>query len=143
MTRKATAAKRANWHTPVSELGSPGLECVNFSSGLTISLSFLNTGTETPAGFPRSASYMLIWRRHAAFRVIEEEQYLPWSLPEDGRPTGATNLVENSDWIAELRYGNDYLDLLYPGAKHFVIVTDDHWVEVISNEEPEFLMIRG
>lgn len=127
--------KRMDWVTPVF-----GLRNLHFES-LTIDLSshYLSIvhSAKLPSG--EEVSYCFLWSRMCAYKVTDEEHWIPWSL--DQHKNGPTHMVTNSAWIAELRLGNNALDMFQPNLRHFVICSDSFVIEVLSQDDPEILKL--
>ena len=78
-----------------------------------------------------------------AYRNTLEEFCLGlWDHLKNNYPDcGNTFIVNNSPWLRDLRHNECLIDVHCPGAKHFVIVTGDDVIEILSNEEPAITMI--
>lgn len=78
------------------------------------------------------------WNEFVAYTCAKEEYAVPWDVDgTNSSSSGCTHMVDNSSWIQELKTGTGLLDLRSPNLKHFVIVSDEYVVQIISSEEPE------
>ncbi|MGH9551327.1 MAG: hypothetical protein ACRD3W_18225, partial [Terriglobales bacterium] len=66
---------------------------------------------------------------------------------DNPNPWTATSLIEDSPWLDEVRgvapAGESFVDVLHPNPKHFVILTEDYVMEILSDEEPEIKLIEN
>lgn len=84
----------------------------------------------------REEMFQIVCERASAWRVTDESYWDPWSN-DPSEKIGVTNQVENSSWLEELRQCNgNLIDFHEPGTKHYVILTRDSVVEVMSVKEP-------
>jgi hypothetical protein len=126
---RQTSARRVRWTTPISDERQVQFLSLTCDELLTVSFKI-----PTDVGY--QPIYKFIWRNFCAFRNIDEELYLPWSFEESPIDWSFTNTVDDSEWLAELRRGNDLLEVHHANAKHFVILSGDYVTEIISTAEP-------
>jgi hypothetical protein len=85
------------------------------------------------------ARYQVTFRRYPAYRNIEESYRLElWQRRDrltDSGPMGWTLIVPDSPWVQEF-VNEPVLEFFNPGIVHFMIVTENDVLEVLSNEEP-------
>jgi hypothetical protein len=85
----------------------------------------------------RVEKFRFVWKEFFSYKVTLEEHGVPWPCSTQDTKWGCTNKVLNSSWLASLKDGDGYVDLLHPDAEHFVVITSDYVIEVISNQDPE------
>lgn len=117
------------WDTPVtglSELNFGGLS----DDGKKVAITVRNS----------QVTVRFEWDDYCAYKVTLEEQHIPFD-PLDARADHSLNsaTVTSSKWISELRNGNELLDILQPGLKHFVISTSEYWIEILSKKSPTII----
>lgn len=126
---------REDWHTPIS--GTYFVELVKLIDDGALSITFFVTTEEK-----QNLYYRFRWHEFCAYRNTLEEHRLPWNYrTETKSQSQPTNIVRNSSWIAELREGNDLLDILQSGVRHYVIGNATYTTEIISNQEPEITIV--
>ena len=130
--------RRKDWHTPLSKLRGVGF--VSLTDGRSFGGLSIVFGGDYPE--EQNERYCFKWTDFCAYRNTLEEHRLPWDLEQERSPSGATNMVEDSQWISELREGNDLLEMLQPNLKHYVIGNSSYQTEVISNTEPEIIKLE-
>jgi hypothetical protein len=120
--------RRLDWFTPLSGAKSVGFQSL-IDDGKSLTLTVVAFGHRT---------FIFRWYEFCAYRNTLEEHRLPWDLDTTGdaesRPTA---LVDDSHWIAELRDGNDLMEILHPNARHYAIGSDLYTTEVIATADPE------
>ena len=126
--------KLENWETPISHTGS------GFRGAM---LSLIDDGplkiTIDIGRHPeKSLVYQIEFQSCAGYRnILEEYRIGLWEHLDSKYPElGNTFIVVNSPWLKDLRENQCLLDVHSTGAKHFVIVTGDDVVEVLSNQTP-------
>lgn len=129
-----STAKRQDWFTPLSDNGIAHFVSLLHQETLTIVFSIARSG--------KRIKYSLVWERFCAYRNTDEAQYVPCALEDLPSPSGCTNVIANSEWIASLRDENDLFDILEPGAKHYAIASFDYITEVISKDDPIITQIE-
>lgn len=123
------------WRTPVSHVKS--LDLVSCSMTSSLEVIVLEMRDSEPFG-KDVISYRFTWRNLNvfAYRVINEEQTHPGEdnlIPDDVSSWTYEN--SGSKWIAESNradVGQELADL-----RHFVILTRDYKVEVLSDRDPK------
>ena len=120
-------AKELRWDTPVSDAGSLAMVSLLDQDGLHITLRDLRD--------PTRRRYRFTFREVAAYRNILEEYRL--SEPPVPEGTGWTRLFSQSPWLRELRQREPLLDVHTPNCQHYVIVTEDDVVDILSPIAPE------
>ncbi|MBE9103032.1 hypothetical protein [Vacuolonema iberomarrocanum] len=71
-----------------------------------------------------------------ALRIVEEF-FFSGGFEGDIRQLGNTLIVDNSPWIAKLKEASPTFDVCAsPDAKHYLILTDDYTIEIISGSTP-------
>ena len=60
-------------------------------------------------------------------------------LDASNQRCGNTFIVNDSPWSIELASGEPLLEFFNGELKHFVVVTGDDVIEVLSNETPVFI----
>ncbi|MGV0023602.1 hypothetical protein [Phormidesmis priestleyi] len=138
-----------NWDTPIST--------ISYGSLLTLVKLVVNPGTilsssnepmsreltievkDVPLGRNPEEVDAVIFEFPAciAIRMIGEFYYSGFSEEVDREPLGNTLVVENSPWIAKLKETEYMFDLCAPdNAKHYILLTNEYTIEVISQCEP-------
>lgn len=128
------------WRTPVSHVKSLDLVACSMASSLDVTVLELR---ETQPFGKDVISYRFTWRNLNvfAYRVINEEQSHPGEdnlIPGD--VSSWTFEIADSKWIAESRKnaGNDEV---LQDLRHFVVLTRDYVVEVLSDKEPTCVVV--
>jgi len=123
------------WETPFSAIGSIALASLVDDGQLTITF-------EAPRepGRPR---WKVKFDKIAGYRNLLEEFRLElWQhLDTTQQRCGNTFTVANSPWIKELRRREGVFEAIHPNSSHFVFLTEDDVIEVLSSNSPaiEFL----
>ena len=60
--------------------------------------------------------------------------------PAAGSP-GWTRIDPDSSWLADLRSREALLDVHSPGCRHYIIVTEDDVIDVLTPEEPTIVEV--
>lgn len=120
----------ATWETELSNF-----ECI-YLHRILQDVDKLEITVTVPQPDIRDETFQIVWDRVSAWRVTDESYWDPWSN-DPSEKIGVTNEVENSSWLEELRQCNaNLIDFHEPGTKHYVILTRDRVVEVLSVKEP-------
>lgn len=90
---------------------------------------------------PPEGIYEFCWNTIAYFRVRDELHGVPWDVDPANLWTGCTHQVLNSTWVKEVSENDNLVEALHPGIKHFVLLTLEIVMEVLSNREPEVIFI--
>lgn len=119
------------WDTPIADIVSVAMASLVDSGGkLRITL-------EAPleSGRPR---WEFVFDSYPGYRSLLEEFRLQlWGhLDETGQRCGNTFCVTNSPWIETLRKHEGVFAHYYPKIAHYVILTEDDVVEILSPEAP-------
>lgn len=123
------------WETPLSALGSVAMASL-FDDG-QLSITF-----EAPRELGRPRWRVTFDKAPGYRNLVEEFRLELWHhLDSTQQRCGNTFTVANSPWIAELRQREALFDAHYPSASHFVFLTEDDIIEVLSPSRPsiEFL----
>lgn len=124
------------WRTPVSCVKS--LDFVSCGMAASLEVTVLETRDSEPFG-KDLISYRFSWRSLdvLAYRVLNEEHAHPGQdqlVPGD--VSSWTYEINGSKWIADLRAKGDISDDHAPDLRHFVILSHDYIVDVLSDKEP-------
>lgn len=118
------------WETPLSAIKSIAMASLIDDGHLSIIL-------EAPReeGRPR---WRVFFEKSPGYRnLIEEYRLELWEhLETTQQRCGNTFTVANSPWIAELRLREPLFDAHHPKVSHFVFLTEDDVIEVLSPGEP-------
>lgn len=128
--------ERCNWKTPASIW-----KCITYvrlvdDGALAITLEGGDFSTD-PNYNPK---YTFKWNRFYAYKRTKDDIDLPWDrtvYPAEGGAYECFHLINNSSWIGSWNRRTGYLEVHFPGARHYVILTEESTFEVISNHEPE------
>jgi len=116
----------ANWETPLSRAESLRLETLVDSQQLVITMQDIQE--------ERRPRFCVTFQKYPAYRNINESyRNTLWKLKPG--EIGWTFVVENSDWIRELK-ADPVFETQFPAATHYVICTEDDVIEVISSTPP-------
>lgn len=125
--------RQERWQTPVSDARSLAMVSLHDREGLHITLQDLRD--------PARRRFEFVFRRVAAYRNLLEEYRT--SEPPVPHGVGWTLTIPDSPWLAELRAKEPLLDIHSPGCQHYVIVTEDDVIDVLSPEPPEIQEIEA
>jgi len=118
------------WNTPLSALQSVAM--VSLIDDGQLSITF-----EAPRepGRPR---WRVTFENAPGYRNLLEEYRLElWHhIDSTQQRCGNTFTVANSPWLAELRQHEGIFDAHHTSAAHFVFLTEDDVVEVLSSAQP-------
>ena len=119
------------WDTPLSDIGSVALASLLDSGGqLTITI-------EAPRepGRPR---WVFTFDTYPGYRnILEEFRLQLWEhLDATQQRCGNTFCVANSPWIEILRAEEGVFEHFYPKIAHYVILTEDDVIEILSPQLP-------
>ena len=89
---------------------------------------------------PKRRRYQFSFHRAPAYRNILEEYRT--SEPPAGGELGLTVKVPESPWLKSFHQDEPLLEVHTPGCEHYVIVTEDDVIDVLSPEPPEILEIE-
>ena len=117
------------WETPVSDAASLAMVSLLDQDGLHITLQDLRD--------PGRRRFRFSFERVPAYRNILEEYRT--SERRTGEGLGWTRIDPESAWLADLRRREPLLDHFRPGCVHYVIVTEDDVLDVLSPEPPEIV----
>jgi hypothetical protein len=123
------------WETPVSDFRELAMVSLVDSDGLLkITLEAFRE-----VGRPR---WSFIFDQYPAYRnILEEYRYRLWNhLSTTSQRCGATFCVVNSPWIENL-INEENLDIYHSKARHFILITEDDVIEVLSSGEPEVVAL--
>lgn len=124
------------WRTPVSHVKSLDL----VSCGMTSSLEVIVLEMRDSEPFGKDViSYRFSWRNLDvfAYKVINEEQTHPGEdnlIPDD--VSSWTYEIDCSKWIAESHRNGGVTGDELSDLRHFVILTRDYKVEILSDKIP-------
>ena len=121
------------WETPASDARSLALVSLLDQDGLHITVQDLRD----PAG----RRFQFSFERVPAYRDILEEYRT--SEPPPVERVGWTRIDPGSDWLADLRSREPLLDVHSPGCRHYIIVTEDDVIDVLSPEEPKIVEVAA
>lgn len=130
MTRSRGTEER--WQTPVSDAGSLAMVSLLDQGGLHITVQDLKD--------PARRRYQFSFRDVPAYRNILEE-YRMSEPPPAGAWAGWTRIDPRSAWLADLSAREPLLDVHRPGCVHYIIVTEDDVIDVLSPEVPAIVEI--
>jgi hypothetical protein len=130
MTEDHSSEER--WDTPVSDARSLAMVSLLDDDGLHITIQDLRD--------PDRRRFRFSFRRVPAYRNILEEYRT--SGPMSAKGIGWTRLDPSSAWLSDLRRREPLLDVHTPGCQHYIIVTEDDVIDVLSPEAPEILEIE-
>jgi len=125
--------EQLRWQTPVSDAKSLAMVSLVDQGGLHITVQDLRD--------PKRRRYRFTFRRAPAYRNILEEYRT--SEPPVGGKLGWTVTVPDSPWLEEFRNREPLLEVHSPGCRHYVIVTEDDVIDVLSPEPPEITEVES
>lgn len=118
------------WETPLSRITRIAMASLIDDGHLAITF-------EAPRqeGRPR---WRFVFERYPGYRNLMEEYRLQlWEhLDSTQQRCGNTFIVESSPWIVELRQKEGVFDAHFPTLFHYVFLTEDDVVEVLSPTVP-------
>ena len=123
------AFQEERWETPVSNAKSLAMVSLVDWNGLHITVQDLRD--------PERRRYQFTFRCVPAYRNILEEyrtSEASESLVEGD--LGWTVKVSKSPWLETLSQAEPLLEVLTPGCAHYVIITEDDVIDVLSPEPP-------
>ena len=118
---------KERWETPVSNAKSLAMVSLVDSHGLHITLQDLRD--------PQRRRYRFTFGNVPAYRNVLEEYRT--SEPPAGGELGWTVKIPNSPWLEAFRRDEPLFEIHTPGCEHYVIVTEDDVIDVLSPEPPE------
>lgn len=119
--------RQERWQTPVSDARSLAMVSLLDRDGLRITVQDLRD--------PARRRFEFLFRRVVGYRnLLEEFRTSEPTLPPG---TGWTVVIPDSPWLADLRAKEALLDVYAPECRHFMIVTEDDVIDVLSPEVPE------
>jgi len=126
------------WETILSNAKHLFMESLHDHSGiLEIELADYSNNIAT-------ARYKITFHSFPAYRNIDESYRLElWQRRaplSDSDRLGWTLIVADSPWVQEF-VNEPVLDLFNPGILHFLIVTENDVIEVLSNQEPTIVSL--
>ena len=124
--------KQKRWETPVSDAQSLAMVSLVDHSGLHIVVEVLRDS--------KRRRYQFSFRRVPAYRNILEE-YRTSERPAGGA-LGLTITIPDSPWLKSFLRHEPLLEVHMPGCEHYVIVTEDDVIDVLSPEPPEIREIE-
>jgi hypothetical protein len=125
MSQTQTVLQR--WDTPVSDAVSLAMVSLVDRDGLHLTLQDLRD--------PNRRRYCFSFQKVVAYRNILEEFRDGEQWIRQG--TGRTFRATESEWLRELRSREALLDVMAPGCQHYLVVTEDDVIDVLSPHEPE------
>jgi hypothetical protein len=125
MTQPQTVLQR--WETPVSDAVSLAMVSLVDRDGLHLTLQDLRD--------PNRRRYRFSFQNVVAYRNILEEfrDGEQWTRHGAGRTFRATE----SEWLHELRSREALLGVMAPECQHYLVITEDDVIDVLSPREPE------
>jgi hypothetical protein len=115
------------WETPFTD--NRGVTLVSLVQDLTLKITLQNVRD------PLRKRYQIEFPHWAIYRSTPED--LRTGEPDcDGPFDSPTRIAVQSPWLEELRQRESLLDVLYAGCRHFIVVTEDEILEVLSSSEP-------
>jgi len=119
------------WNTPLSDIESVALASLSDSAG---QLAITIEAPRQP-GRPR---WEIIFDTYPAYRnLLEEFRLQLWDhLDATKQRCGNTFLVTTSPWIETLRHNEALFEHHHPTVSHYVILTEDDVLEILSPTSP-------
>ncbi len=119
------------WETPVSDAQSLAMVSLVDQDGLHITVQ----DNRDRAG----RRFRFSFDRVAAYRSILEEYRT--SDPPAVQHAGWTRVAPGSAWLSDLRSREPLLDVHSPDCRHYIIVTEDDVIDVLTPEEPRIVEV--
>ena len=127
------------WRTAISDAPSQHVILDSLIDDSSLKLN-IEIATES-----ENQLYLISNSTFAGYRnILEEYRTTLWDhLKKHSPECGNTFIVKNSPWLETLRASEYFLDVHCAEAKHYVIVTADDVIEVLSNEMPVIELLRS